>query len=90
MKAKCPHCGDGFSKCVDGYTEAFFASGTVWTRHCNVCGEDNGGHIRDGNGPPVHGPGRCVWCGSPEVVWMKIGHTDEMDLDPCPRTTTGT
>ncbi len=76
MKAKCPFCESGCEKCTDGYTEASFASGTIWTRHCNACEEDNGGSIREGEEPPKHKPGNCVWCESTDVVWLKIGDTD--------------
>lgn len=73
MKAKCPFCEDGCEKCTDGHTEATFASGTLWARHCNACGEDNGGCIF--KGPPQRKPMDCVWCKSADVIWLEVGDT---------------
>ena len=68
MKAKCPYCKEGCGRCKEGFIEVSLAKGTVWTQHCNTCGFDNGGSIREG-GPPKYQPQPCVMCESPSVEW---------------------
>ena len=60
MKAKCPHCEDGYMKSSlptrmdqmrcgqcdgTGFIEVNFAMGTVYTDACTKCGFENGGFI---------------------------------------------
>lgn len=75
MKAKCPHCQDGCDRCEEGFMEVGFASGALYTSHCNACGEDNGGRIANSRFPREkwQPPGDCVWCKSLDVIWLEIG-----------------
>lgn len=86
MKAKCPYCQTGCDKCKDGYTTVSMATGALYTRHCNACDEDNGGRIAAATGTPPEQwrpPGPCVWCHSPDVIWLLIGEVREYQPRSC-------
>ncbi len=93
VKAKCPYCASaekpGCEKCQDGFIEVGFASGDLYTRHCNACGEDNGGRIV-GEEPAMplesiqEKPEPCVWCGSEDMVWQMVAK-----IVPKPKDTNG-
>lgn len=71
MKAKCPHCEAGCSKCEDGYFEVKFALGDVYTRACSsaTCGFENGGRISTTLLEGECGP--CVRCSGP-AHWKRV------------------
>ncbi len=71
MTAKCPHCESGCPKCNKGFFDVGFAKGTIFTRHCNACGEDNGGRICDEE--PEGRPEDCVFCDSSDIIWLAVG-----------------
>lgn len=80
MKAMHPDCGGkGCDKCNQtGFWEIHFASGALYTNHCNACGEDNGGSIATKERPiTARGkPELCVWCGSEDTEWVLVGSID--------------
>lgn len=83
MKALCPHCGgEGCEKCIGGYTSVGFATGMLWTRSCESCGYENGGHIvSKGTDAPLEDPaewGGCVMCSSEKVTWKLVGNMQDL------------
>jgi len=72
MKAKCPYCENGCEKCDDGFTEARFASGNLFTRACKnkECGCENGGRIVETF--PEESSGPCIMCNG-ETEWLFLG-----------------
>lgn len=80
MKAKCPHCEAGCPECKDGFVEASFSSGPLYTRAClnPECGYENGGYIvqadrpKGPDGEPPEAPRECVMCKSP-CRWKYLG-----------------
>jgi hypothetical protein len=86
VKAKCPYCKNGCEKCDGGYNKASMATGKIYTRHCNDCGEDNGGRIAAAFVLPPHQwnpPDPCVWCHSPNVEWLLVGEVIKRVLPRC-------
>lgn len=82
MNAKCPHCFGERSDCGEcggaGTVPVRFATGTLWTLHCNACGEENGGYIQqEGKPAPKTSDSDCldycVWCKSRDVQYVIIG-----------------
>lgn len=66
------------------------AQGRMYTRHCNACGDDNGGWIDTGESgmPPMllhdtrEKPGPCVWCRSDDTCWQFVGEITNSIDDP--------
>jgi hypothetical protein len=76
MKALCPYCvGKSCDKCHQGYLEVQIAEGAIYTRHCNSCGQDNGGRIVGPEFPldVSESPGICVFCRSSDTKWELVG-----------------
>jgi len=77
MKAKCPHCEDGCSKCDNGFIDVKFATGFAFTIKCKDpdCGFENGMRIDDRpNFPDIVKPDiTCVFCDS-ETEYVLIGY----------------
>ena len=79
MKAKCPFCTAGCSKCENsGKINVRFAEGNLWTRVCldEACGFENGGRIEKGDKEPPEPSGPCVMCKGP-TKWLLIGCFDD-------------
>lgn len=81
MKAKCPFCKNGCSKCSkcnNGYFETDFAEGIMYDLKCNKCGNIVGFHIDDGNDPPELDMSHkcCISCKDPQdLVWVLSGYS---------------
>lgn len=83
MQAKCPLCFGGNSGCGKcggtGYVEVTITTGKMYTRHCTVCGDDNGGIIIGPDGyskEKLRTPPRdCVECGG-AAEWLLVGVND--------------
>ena len=77
MNALCPCCGgNGCRNCDEsGYRPVGVKAGSMWTRHCDECGEDNGGRIEDRTVQPIEALGRCVFCKGGPVTWKYVCET---------------
>lgn len=42
---------------------------SVYTRHCDDCGSDNGWHLEHADCPLPWTAGRCFYCGGQNVRW---------------------
>ena len=79
MRAKCPDCQSGCSKCTNGYIEVQLAeNGKWWTRVCTnekECGFVNGGYHTVNDQIPEEPSEGCVNCGA-ETNWIDMDLVD--------------
>ncbi len=71
MKAKCPDCESGCSKCDGGFFEARIADGEWYTRLCVECGFENGVCILGTDNKFLGIPSPCIQCDG-RVVWKWV------------------
>ena len=79
MKAKCPFCENGCSKCNKGYFETDFAEGLLYNLRCKQCDLIIGFHIDNGNNPPGKDDlecACCITCEDPQdLEWVLSGYS---------------
>lgn len=76
MKAKCPNCKEGCSKCKDGYINIEMAEGILYIPWCLDCDKESMGfHISDDGKPPEIDDCICIDCNSKNIVWIIDGYS---------------